>query len=657
MGRSVRRGSFAVVALAVSGTAAGAGADRAALPTSMIEAIDRSLAPWSAPDAPGVALAVVRGEAILLARGYGSADPERGIPIEPDTLFDAASIAKTFTGLGVGRLLATHAVDPLDLDADLRPRIDALRGLPASITVRHLLHHTSGLRDWPGGIVLAGGDLDDRIDTARVLGFIGAQRALNSAPGERHSYTNSGYVLLARWIELETGEAFPQWMRRSIFEPLGMHATLVPDVPGAALAKAAVGHRRVGERWVRLPRNSAVWGSSGLWTSALDLARFMIELGRRQALPPLAFGFLEQRGRKLDGGEIGYGAGVQFGVQPGPGKARGYLEHGGSWSGFRSVWRWFPEERVGVAVLSNFAENDVGTIASRIATLVLDPGAEAVRTSSLSEEQRARLTGRYRYWPGLDLEVFEVRGELQARGTGQGAIPLTALSPSELVSEGAGIRFVFELPREGPATGIVAHQHGRETEVPRVVIEDGPVPAVADPDELRLVTGSYPLSDEKELGFRVESGALVAQATGEATCPTRRLSRDRFFIDAYGSEVRFRRDVEGRATGLTYRGLDLVRREEIALEALAPYEGIYRSAELATEYRIAVVDRSLVAEHPRHGRIPLAALGDGRFRGSRWFFRDVIFDGAGDRPRERLRVSFDRVENVVFDRVTAASAE
>jgi CubicO group peptidase (beta-lactamase class C family) len=180
-------------------------------------AIDRIFATWDKPDTPGAARAVVRDGKIAYSRGYGLANLEYGVPNAPSTVFHAASLSKQFTAMCIHTLAQAGKLSLDDPVKKFLPEL-AVEGPP--ITVRHLLHHTSGLRDQWELLTLAGLRLDDGINDNDILGLLWQQKQLNFEPGEDDLYSNSGYMLLGlivrrirarRWRPSRRSASLARW--------------------------------------------------------------------------------------------------------------------------------------------------------------------------------------------------------------------------------------------------------------------------------------------------------------------------------------------------------------------------------------------------------------------------------------------------------------
>lgn len=411
--------------------------------------LDDLFAEWDRPGSPGCAVAVYDGGEIAFAGGFGLADLERDVPITSRSVFDIGSTSKQFTAACV-LLLAREGA--LSLDGDVKLHLPGLPDLGGPVTVRHLVHHTSGWRDYLNLTILAGRSIDNDYEESEVMALLARQGALDFAPGTRHSYSNTGYFLLGEVMRAATGRSLREIAQERIFGPLGMDSTFFHDdrselVPGRALAYApsASGFRHDVSIW-------DVVGDGAVFTSVEDLARwdrqfYECELAGGQDL----ISELTAPGRLVDGTELDYAFGLSIGAYRG---AR-TISHGGSWGGYRAELLRFPELRTSVAVLANLASVDAGGLARRVADRVLDgrlqpPGA--AEEPATGEGSAEAFAGTY-----LDAErtlvilVDQAAGGTVARLAGQefpllpidGGRALLAGLPVELRLEGDGLQLLI----------------------------------------------------------------------------------------------------------------------------------------------------------------------------------------------------------------------
>jgi len=270
--------------------------------------VDALFDDFSVRGSPGLAVGVYQRGVSVLLRGYGTAILEHSIPITPQTMFHAASVSKQFTACAVA-LLALEG--RLDLDDDIRTMLPFVPDFGRRITVRHLVHHTSGLRDQWALFGLGGQDIDNRLRQQQILNMVARQSDLNFEPGTDFLYSNTGYTLLAEVVRVVSGQTLREFTRERMFHPLGIARTFFHDdvteiVPGAALSYV----QGKGSAWRRALLNYDNVGATGLVTTAEDLLKWAGNFAR-----PVVGGraLVEQvitPGALHDGTAINYGFGL-----------------------------------------------------------------------------------------------------------------------------------------------------------------------------------------------------------------------------------------------------------------------------------------------------------------------------------------------------------
>jgi CubicO group peptidase (beta-lactamase class C family) len=343
---------------------------------------------------PGCAVGTVRDGRLDFARGYGLADLEHDVPITPRTPFYMASVSKQFTAAAID-LLAVEG--KLSLDDDVRKFVPELPSYGAPITVRHLVNHTAGLRDYLSLFSLAGlGDFP--ITNADFLEMLRRQRALNFRTGDEYSYSNSGYVLLSIVVERLTGQSLRAFMQERFFAPLGMSSTVFRDRHNMIIKGRALAYFENGGAWAHAVPAFDVVGDGGLFSTVEDLARWE---GQMLSAEPRIGGaawraLTDARGQLADGKKLTYGAGLIHGAYRG----EATVEHGGGFGGYSTYLLRFPRMRLSVAVLCNGGVG-AGPLAQRVASLYLGPEtspvAQTVATPlvSLMASQMALYTGTF----------------------------------------------------------------------------------------------------------------------------------------------------------------------------------------------------------------------------------------------------------------------
>src|SRR6185369_8859885 len=182
---------------------------------ALTKKVDQLFATWDKPESPGAAIAIIKDGAVVYKRGYGSANLEYNVPITPQTVFHVASVSKQFTAFAIAMLASQGK---LSLDDDIRKQLPEVPDFGKKITIRHLIHHTSGLRDQWTLLAMAGWRLDDVITKEHIMKMVRYQRELNFDPGAEHLYSNTGYTLLAAIVERVSGQSFREYTEANIFK-------------------------------------------------------------------------------------------------------------------------------------------------------------------------------------------------------------------------------------------------------------------------------------------------------------------------------------------------------------------------------------------------------------------------------------------------------
>ena len=381
--------------------------------------VNQLFAEWERPDSPGAALAVTRDGEIIYKQGYGMANLEYDIPISTSTIFDIASVSKQFAAFAIVTLSYERK---LSLDDDIRTHLPDVPNFGKTITIRHLLHHTSGLRDWVQSLVIAGVEMDDVISFKHILKMARHQKTLNFEPGSEFLYSNTGYNLLAEIVETVTGDSFREWTDTHIFKPLNMTNSHFHDDHEMILKNRAYSYQAVeNDGFKHAVNNTTALGSSSLYSTVEDLAKWILNFDTAHIGGQTIFEQMHQRGVLNNGERIAYALGLNIGEY----RSLKTVGHSGSWRGFRSHLLRFPDQKFGVVILCNLDTFNPLSLAEKVADIYLadllapietpepDKAAEPVeetKSEPLLPEQLTEFEGDY-YTEELDTTyTIGVRG-------------------------------------------------------------------------------------------------------------------------------------------------------------------------------------------------------------------------------------------------------
>jgi CubicO group peptidase (beta-lactamase class C family) len=327
--------------------------------------VDQVFARWK-QGTPGCAVGVGVGGASVLQKAYGMADLEHDVRNMPDTIFEAGSVAKQFTAAAV---LLLSKDGKLSLDDPVRKYIPELPEYGSALLIRHMLNHTSGLRDWGDVAAIAGWARTTRVHThAHVLDIVSRQHSLNFTPGSQYSYSNSGYNLAAIIVSRVSGNTFAEFSQERLFKPLGMTHTSWRDDFTRIVRNRAIAYSegRDGQFQMDMPFEN-VHGNGGLLTTVGDLLKWN-ENFVSPKVGDLAFVREQQEtGRFNDGRPQQYALGLVIGQYRGLRN----VSHGGATAGYRAYLVRYPDQHVSVAVLCNVSSATASQYAQSVADMYL----------------------------------------------------------------------------------------------------------------------------------------------------------------------------------------------------------------------------------------------------------------------------------------------
>jgi CubicO group peptidase (beta-lactamase class C family) len=511
--------------------------------------LDQMLSANHKPGEPGVSVAVSQNGRIVYERAFGMASLELGVPVTPESVFQAASISKQFTAMSI-MLLAQQ--EKLSIDDPIQKYLPELPDYGTPLTVRHLLSHTGGLRDAFLLLELFGPDEGGGDRNDRLLSIVARQRGLNFTPGAESAYNNGAYAMLAVIVRRVSGQSLADFADANIFKPLGMTSTRFHDDPTAIVPNRVSNYSRQNGIW-RIeppPTVRGAVGNSGLMTNPRDLLRWAGNFTEVRVGSAAMLTDMQTATRLANGTPTMWGLGFEIGEHRG----LKYVGHGGGDPGISTYVGWYPDARLSIAIMSN---TDDGTHASeltrRVAEVLLAdrltpvPSGEkdgAPNVSVPESELRAK-EGLYgKPAPGDFVRAFVRDGKL-ALDTVAGEAWLTPASTSRFVIPGTPI--VVDFLPEGSAPPRQLRVTGAR---PQPEVLDWMKPFAPSRDDLQAYLGDY-VSPDVDTTFTV-----VVTDSGLAI---RRLGRpdirlEPVFKDTFGGLVApsFTRDPRGAVTGFVH---------------------------------------------------------------------------------------------------------
>ena len=533
---------------------------RQSAPEPLATRIDRLLADWSHADAPGCSVGVRRGADTVFEKGYGAASLEHGVAITPATVFHVASVTKPFTAMSI-LLLARDG--RLGLDDDVRRHLPEWKG-PAGVTIRHLLTHTSGIRDAFLLIELAAPGDGGRSRHDHLVGLLARQRGLIEPPGTRFFYNNGGYVLLADIVQRVSGQSLRAFVDARILRPLGMRQTHLHDDLDEVVPHVATGYTHGADGGLRLAsRPGGVVGNAGLFTTAGDLLRWLRNFSTPIVGDRALFDAMQAVPVLPNGETTSYALGLWI-ERPG---GRRTIAHGGGDPGASAYVVRYPEHDLGIAILCNVDGVDTTGIARSIADAVLgasgtsEPAATPPTPVAVTAAALAANEGLYR--SPVDeslLRIFVRDGVLRGSpgASADGGWPVTPLGGDRFAIDTTPIVLEFAAGAAGGRTLRIVGER------PAPMVLERVAPYVPPPGALAALAGDY-VSDELATTamLTVDGGGVSLRIPGRSAVALQPIRRDLFAGPLVGS-IGVERDAAGTPTGFTVhayaaRGVRFVR--------------------------------------------------------------------------------------------------
>ena len=514
------------------------------LPDSVTRKIDSLFSRYTTTT-PGCAVAIIKNENVVFKKGYGMSNLEYNVPITPSSIFHIASESKQYVAFC---MLLLEQQGKLSIDDDIRKYLDYVPDLGKKITIRHLIHHTSGLRDQWQLLANAGWQLDDVITQEHIIKLVSKQKALNFEPGEEHLYCNTGYTLMAEIVKKASGLSLREYTDKYIFKPLEMNNTHFHDnyreiVPNRTYSYSPGGPNGYSHSVL----SYSTVGATSLFTTVEDEAKWLMnyengKVGGKELLQKMYSQGILNNGKKLT---------YAFAINMGEYNGWKEIGHGGGDAGFRTYATRFPEQQLGIIVFSNLASFNSYGMAMQVAELLLPPkekksdNALTLADSNLLK----KLVGRYVSPRGGSLNLSWNNGKLVNRPAGQttgGTEWKLAVKENNKyqLNDGPFLKFETSSSTDSAARIILENPNGF-TEFfrqPAIVLKK---------EETATYTGTY-YNEETDAAYTViaKDGELILQHRKFADAKLTAIGTDQFSCPNWWmSNLKFIRDKKGVITG------------------------------------------------------------------------------------------------------------
>jgi len=528
-------------------SAAPARSAQAAGEDNLVKRIDAVMTEIYKPGEPGAAIIVKKAGKTILRKGYGLADLELGVPVEPDMIFRLGSITKQFTAVAV-LMLAEQG--KLGLQDEITKFLPDYPTQGRTITVEHLLTHTSGIQsytDMPEWLPLWRKDFAVK----ELIDFF-KNKPMKFDPVQRWVYNNSGYFLLGAIIEKVSGQTYEQFIDSHIFKPLGMKHSYYGSNE-RIIPRRISGYQLGNNGCVNAPYLSMTqpYAAGSLLSSVDDLAVwsdavFSGKLVKKDWLDKAFTPYTLK-----DGTSTGYGYGWFISNCQG----HRIIEHGGGINGFTTYEMTLPEDGIFLAILTNSAieGRDPEPRAVKIATLVLGQPERAPKIVPIGANDLAPLPGVYENEDKETWLITSEGGKAYSQRSGGAKREMLAASPVEFFFRDRPTRIFFVKDAQGRVTGLRAVERIGPVQI--FTRTDKPLPAArkaaaVDPKIYDQYTGEYELSPGFTIVILRRGDKLISLATGQPEVELFPESETRFFLKEVDAQVDFVKDSAGKVTGL-----------------------------------------------------------------------------------------------------------
>jgi CubicO group peptidase (beta-lactamase class C family) len=521
------------------------GAEKKEIPLSPSEKMDKLFDFWNRLDQPGFAVVVVKDGQVAYQQVFGLACQEHGVAITPKTVFNIATAAQPFVGMAVAML---EKQGKLSLEDDIRKYIPEVPEFASPVKLRHLLYQTSGLRDWLSVLQLSGREKEE-VTLEQVLKIVKAQKQPAFPPGDRFQYSNTNFDLLAEIIKRATGRSFSDWTWENIFKPLKMTRTQFRDNCRSIFDDQAFSYNFTRQEYLKGIDNLSLTGSHSLFASIADLAKWLLNLETGQVGGKDIFAKMFSAGLLNNGQSSGFGYGLKIDARPG----RRQVSQTGILAGSGAALAYFPEQKFGFVVLTNWDYTPVEGFVQDIIDIYLPavaapakkaPPAKAKKALKVSGEKLDQNTGLYRLAPNQVFTISRTGDQLNLTAQGM-TFPLTTLSETEFLWTAAGAQITFQKNDQGKVHQLIFKQGGIETTARKIVL------VKPTPKQLQEYAGTY-FNEELNLRSTVElrSDRLIIIVPGQNDFRLAPDELDRFVTGwRVFPMVIFQRDSQNRVTG------------------------------------------------------------------------------------------------------------
>ncbi|NNK87148.1 MAG: serine hydrolase [Flavobacteriaceae bacterium] len=497
-----------------------------------------------ASDKPGATVMIAKDGKPIFRKAYGMADLELGVPMKPDNVFEIGSITKQFTAVSI---LMLEEQGKLSVDDDILKFIPDYPTNGHTITIHHLLNHTSGIKSYTA---MESFQKNARVDMSptEIIDFF-KNEPMDFEPGEQFLYNNSGYIILGHIIEVVSGLSYAEFIEKNIFEPLGMKNSYYGSMTNLIPNRASGYQNRDGYVNAEYLSLSLPYAAGSIMSNVDDLLTWQNAIRDNKLISA------ETHAKAVHGSELNDGTHIAYGYGWGENNingSKGY-QHGGGIFGYTTMGIYLPEEDVYAAILTNCDCDSPGGVTTKILAMAIGkPYPDVKEAITLNDGQLKTWVGAYQFEDGAVRFITLENGKLQSQREGSTKFEIFALDTDYFIFEEGTISYKFSNDGEGKRHVVMSnngalstgHEIGREPPAPKEEIS-------LDESVLKTYIGKYEMNPEFLIEIRVRAGEIFAQASGQPEFQLFAEAEDKFFLKVIPAEIEFNKEDSGSVSGMT----------------------------------------------------------------------------------------------------------
>ncbi|RFS18452.1 serine hydrolase [Emticicia sp. C21] len=468
-------------------------ASQANITSEIVADIELLLKEYDRKNKPGLTVGIIKDGNLVFQQGYGMANIAKKIPNAPDVSYEIASVSKQFTAAAIVSLIQKKQ---LSFEDDIHKYLPDFPDYGKSITIYHLLYHTSGIRDYMVLMWLTGRSFEAAFTNKEALEIIKQQSSLNFQPGQRCVYSNSNYILLAEVVHKVSGLSLSKYAEKELFGKLGMKQTSIEESKPASVSLLAYSYGKNEKGYFAYKNGHRTMGDEGAVTNLKDIAIWDNTFYDKNSI---SFSLLN-RGKLENGNLLSYGMGIMTGSY----KGEPIHTHPGAYLGYRAEILRFPRKHISIIVLGNSGEINPETISRRVADVyVFNDKSSLVNEVPVKKsgvENYCAIMGKYEVAPNVLIDIQYKGGVLSGQITGQ---PMLILTPDTENSYNVsnGDKVIFDNKVGGLMQQLTVVQKQGKTTATRL--------ATVTPDLFKKYVGEYESAEQKAIyTFYADKNAL-----------------------------------------------------------------------------------------------------------------------------------------------------